>query len=103
MKNLGCLTMIIFGVFMIAWLWQLIELILWGITDFTPSFIPLITILTSFIAWGVAMLKTREHNDVGRPCKECGGNMTTDQLQLMSNPPKYCYKCSKCGNFEVDN
>lgn len=95
--------MLLFGVFMFAWLWQLIEIILFIAVGYNMTLWPLVTILVSFISWGVAMLKTREHNDVGRPCKECGGNMTTDQLQLMSNPPKYCYKCSKCGNFEVDN
>lgn len=31
---------------------------------------------------------------------DCGEEMERDNVVLSSNPPKYKYKCSKCGKIE---
>ena len=31
---------------------------------------------------------------------DCGEEMERDNVVLTSNPPKYKYKCSKCGKIE---
>ena len=32
---------------------------------------------------------------------ECGEQMERDNLILMSNPPRYKYRCPKCGKIET--
>lgn len=43
--------------------------------------------------------KTKEPSGIICPIKYCGGELLADYtLQLLSYPPKYKAKCSKCGH-----
>lgn len=43
----------------------------------------------------------REWSEPKYKCPECGGGMCRNEMVVLtSNPPKYEYRCNKCGNVE---
>lgn len=50
---------------------------------------------------GVPYYYQRKWSEPKYICPECGGGMCRNEgIVLASNPPKYEYKCNKCGHIE---